>query len=370
MERKTTSLIIALLLLLLSLVFSPLLVVPVKAYGYDDGYGCASIMHACDAHPMTPAELRYMYWAFSDIFNIYVARRIYRYYYMLGWWPIGKVYGHVTHSMVKNGSGTNINPYSTTTLNDVQNGITDVENNHPWSSFLYVGHGGMITTGESNRYSFYMHGKGKNVAEGGVPQLEDNDIYVRTDKNHHFVFLWACFNGYERGGFAWYVPYGMPHCWTHNKIGPENDGYADPDGSKYCFIGFHLASPRLEEPHNGANHLYKHWLVFFYYYAVAKSSSPYGYVNTVKLALDAASVCQGFDDFTETRLYKTGPYYPKSGPPGGPDIEEWKDTYFLGLRDPENPDDWLEDFEPGWYDVGIRVYGDGNYYIPGDVYVY
>lgn len=378
MERKATSFTIALSLLLLSLFFSPLFVVPVRAYGYDDGYGSASIMHACDACPITITELRYMYWAFNDIYNIFASR--YHYYWI--WWSYpyqgfwasgGHVYGHVTHSMVKNGSGTDINPYSTTTKDDVFNGIEDVDENHEYSSFLYVGHGGTEYFWGSDHYDFFMNGKGLNVAGGQVPKLWDFEIYlagqVHAEDNHHFVFLWTCFNGYERGSDDPPIaPNGMPHCWTEGEIGTSTNGYDSPDGSNYCFIGFDLASPRLEEWHNGANHLYKHWLVFFYYYAVAKSSSPSGPVNSVKKALDKASVCQGFENFKYTRLYKKGPYYPKSGPPGQEPDPEYMDTKFLGLRDPENPEEWL--MPPGWYDTWIRVYGDGNYYIPGDVYHY
>ncbi|MEM2351464.1 MAG: hypothetical protein QXT26_03555 [Thermoproteota archaeon] len=335
-ERKATFLTIA-LWVMFSLVLSPRLVVPVRAYGYDYGYGCASVMHACDANPTTPSELKYIYWL-SITYTIFLLSGIITIGFGFGILILvfgvrgDPVYGHLTHSMVWN----NGDPYSTTTKDDVLNGIKDVEANHAWSSFLYVGHGGMQYFEGSMHYAFFMNGKGKDVAGGQVPQVWDVEIYPRVTEtpawnNHHFVFLWACFNGHERGSYETFLPNGMPYCWTEGKIGPSTDGYASPDGSNYCFIGFDLASPRLEEPHNGPNHLHKHWLVFFYYYTVAQSYS-------VRQALDKASQCQEFEDFTKTRLYKKGPYYPKSGPPGGQEIDEWKDTYFLGLRNPENPD--------------------------------
>ena len=73
MERKVAFATVA-VLLLLSLVLSPLLVATVKAYGYDYGYGPASVLHACDANPTTITELRYVYWAFNDIYNARRAR--------------------------------------------------------------------------------------------------------------------------------------------------------------------------------------------------------------------------------------------------------------------------------------------------------
>jgi hypothetical protein len=149
----------------------------------------------------------------------------------------------------------------------------------------------------------------------------------------------------------------MPYCWTQGLIGNNNpDGYSDPNDSDYCLIGFDGVSPRLEEEHNGPSNLYKQWLVFFYYYALENGLS-------VNDALDEASYMQGFDDFTQTRFYNKGPNYPQGG--GNPTYE---DTYFQGIRDPENPEEWLEGFEPGWFDTWMRVYGDGDYYIPGDIW--
>ncbi|HDQ05390.1 MAG TPA: hypothetical protein ENN36_01540 [Candidatus Bathyarchaeota archaeon] len=348
--------------ILLLLLVSPLTVTLVNASGESP----ASILHACDANPTTINELKNVYWAFEDIYDIFAERYHYHwvwyYYPYIGFWVKGDpVYGHLTNSMVWNGG----DPYSTTTENGVLNGIEDVNENHEYSSFLYVGHGGRWYWWGSHHYSFFMNGKGLNIGGGQVPSVSDALIYAAGDvypaDNHHFVFLWTCFNGYERGSEnnpPYIPPNGMPHCWTDGQIGQSTNGYASPDGSDYCFIGFHMASPRLEEPHNGANHLYKHWLVFFYYYAVQHTSQ-----YSVKQALDYASQAQGFDDFTETRLYKKGPNYPYSG--GNPAYE---DTYFLGLPDPKNPGEWL--IEEGWYDTWIRVYGDGDYEIPGDIYDY
>ena len=353
MERKVAFATVA-VLLLLSLVFSPLLVVPVKAYGYDEGYGSASVMHACDADPTTPTELQYMYWAFDDIYNLYAERYhyywVWYYYPYIGFWVRGeRVYGHVTHSMVWN----NGDPYSTTTVDNVLNGIDDVEDNHEYASFLYVGHTSSWydEVWDRWRYGFYMNGKDQYVGGGQVPSVSDATIRLHAEDNHHFVFLWVCRCGAERGSQnnpPDDPPNGMPHCWTQGLIGQSDNGYDWPDGSNYCFIGFDGASPRLEEEQNGPDHLYKHWLVFFYYFALV-----YSYECSVNQALDHASWMQGFADFAQDRLYRTGPYYPLSG--GDP---EYMDTHWLGTA--ELPEDW--------YDVWMRVYGDGNYHIPGDIY--
>jgi hypothetical protein len=127
----------------------------------------------------------------------------------------------------------------------------------------------------------------------------------------------------------------MPYAWAQTSLG--TNGYSSPDGSGYCFIGFKNASPFLCKPINGENNLYKHWLVFFYYWAAWQA----GRYNTIKQALDIASQNVGYYDFTYSPLGQLGGfsvYWPGPNPPSG----------------------WMI----GW----MRVRGDGNVHLPGTIY--
>ncbi|MEM2912347.1 MAG: hypothetical protein QW146_07575 [Candidatus Bathyarchaeia archaeon] len=81
-------------------------------------------------------------------------------------------------------------------------------------------------------------------------------------------------------------------------------------------------------PYGGKN-IWRYWLLFFYYYVLEE-----GY--TIHDALDAASQMVGFAGFWDTPPYKgwneTNPEYPGMGLP--------------------------------WYWCKLRVYGNGNIYLP------
>src|SRR3989304_5206737 len=179
-RMKTLSAIASLLcaLLLLSL-GSNLFVVSVNAAGYDYGYGHAMALHACDANPTAISELRYVYWAFNEIYGLFDGVYNYRWDPYEGqYFPDSHVYGRVTHSMEWNGG----DPYSTTTVADVLNGISHTEDFHESSAFLYVGHtSAYVDPGYGKwRYGFYMHGKGTDVRSGQVPHVTDSDIWENT----------------------------------------------------------------------------------------------------------------------------------------------------------------------------------------------
>jgi len=86
----------------------------------------------------------------------------------------------------------------------------------------------------------------------------------------------------------------------------------NPSTSGYTWIGFSGASPWLIEEIK-TNQLYKHWLVFFYYYALSGQYS-------VQQALNQASQQVGYSNFASSPLstgYSTyWPYNPPDNYPG------------------------------------------------------
>lgn len=325
MKKKISAITIGViwLLLSLSLVISTPTVPPVKA----DGQNYASVIHTTDVNT-TDTDKDYITWACNEIHNLF-AQQYYVYYY---WYM--PVYGH------------NKNFRAQTTTSIVQSQIQDCEANHGFATVLYIGHGGKEGIyGEWEdpfTYSFYEAQLGR--PNNTIPAINDRThIYPKTvNGRHYFVFLWVCRAGDEAGNAS--PPHGMAYCWTRQPdLSP--DGYGDPqypenpDSRPYCFMGFQDASPRLSEWLYG-NNKYKHWLVFFYYFALY-----YQYYYTLNDALDLASYMVGFQN---------GMWLDPSNKLSRGFITWW-------------PYDW----PPGTYgeqEGKMRIYGNGNTYIPAKFY--
>jgi hypothetical protein len=222
---------------------------------------------------------------------------------------------------------------SYSTVGNMLGGIYEDDTDYPESTFLYIGHNGWETREGVTHYGFAENGAGTPV--GDVGKVWDEDVYDNiVNRRHHFVFLWVCRNGEALGGpNSPYPPYGMPYCWTHGAITNTN-AYTGNDWSGYWFISFNSASPMLCQyisPSN-SNQLYKHWLVFFYHYAVTVGL-------TINQAIDAASQASGYSSFN------TFPSY--NGDNGN--------TVWWNGADGQ---------PPSWITSKIRVYGDGTVYLP------
>jgi len=337
-----TRMAICALLLLFSFVVSLLAVAPVQAtYGWDWGFGHASEIHVSDGGYLpNDYELAYVQWACNDIFYYAFAPKT---YYIwdeeYGYWEAGPAYGHLWNYM----EGYR----SQTTVGNVLNGVYDSEVNHDESTFLYIGHMGYQYMYGSQHYGFVQHGY--NISTTELPIIWDMAIYPYTYgiDGHHFVFLWVCRNGDELGhANTWpnppNPPNGMPYCWTQDLIS-STDGFASPDYSSYCLISFEQASPMLcswmgtGQPDEN---LYKHWLCFFYYFALYDDAYG-GSMYTVNDALDLASMYTDFPyGFSQSILY------------------QGNNTYWPG-GDGQNP---------GWYWSRMRVYGDGTSHLPGNIF--
>jgi len=217
------------------------------------------------------------------------------------------------------------NFHAQTTWSIMSEKITHCEQEHTFATVLYIGHGGFLQMDGYYRYDIFEQAE-HNDWTNPPPSIYDYWIYERTvNGKHRFVFLWACRQGNEPGSDSPAV-HGMAYCWTHQPDLSE-DGYGSPDNSPYCFIGFENASPRLSEWINeNTNNRYKHWLVFFYYYALNG--------NSINNALDKASQIVGYDDWDDDAnpLYSGfWTYWPFDGP-----------------------------MEKGYYQGRMRIYGNGN----------
>lgn len=320
---KKTRIATCALFVLLSILVSLFSIVPVKA----DGVNNASVLYSTD-WLMQPEELNYIQWAFNDIYNLFAQQQIYYYYYWWPWYPwyVEPVYGHLR------------NYKSQTSTSLVQGQIVDCEANHEFSTAFYFGHMNLRSVGYP--YPWYSYGFRWQAAPdaGSANTVWDSDVYYSpTVDNHHFVFLWVCNNGNVGG--AENPLYGMPICWTRHNL--SLDGYGDPnipgdpDGSGYSFIGFQEASPTLSEdmivggPH-GTNK-FKHWLVFFYYYAL----SGYSVHDALWWASWAAGYLGGWLDGANRLSQGDKYWFPGGG--GKPAGEYWGK---------------------------MRIYGDGNIYLP------
>ena len=327
--KKSAKIKISATAALLCFAISAFMGIPETAFGSGGGYKTS--FHACDAGVggddpwIWDYDLNYIYWASNDIMNIFAGASRFVWTEIPGygyWWQYaGPTYGHRQNFLYwdsnrPGGAG----PRSSTTYNNVDNGIWDGETYHSFTTFSYVGHNAY----ESGHVGFLGNAYGEEPEEADKIFDYDVDSRVTYPSNHHFVFLWVCRNA-NPGSV-------MPYAWTKTSLG--QDGYGSPDYSDYCFIGFENASPFLSCNLDGGYGKAKNWFVFFYYYSVTVGLN-------IKQALDSASYASGFSTFLHTPMGNPSGYY----------------IYWPG-PDPDAGPIWGK----------MHVYGDGYYNIPGDIY--
>jgi hypothetical protein len=313
---------------------------PVEAVtGWDEGtYGSSSVIHVSDVgSPVNNTELNYVQWATDEIMEWCFEPRVYYviYYGQVYW--MGPAFSYLKNYMDNYESSTS---YSNV-ISDINRGENH-DSYFPFATFLYIGHNA-YQAGVVNHYGFLGHGKGLPSNSPSINKLWDYNIYSTVSNFYnHFVFLWVCRNGNEKGSYHSYpyAPNGMRYCWTHGRINSVN-GYDYPDYTTYCLISFEGMSPMLCEylDPTVTNLRHKHWLVYFYYALFEGNLS-------IKQALIQASIWCGYTGgFTQTKLYNGGlQYYP-----GEPSIG----------------------YPPKWEWSKMRMYGDASFNVPGDLaYVY
>lgn len=329
-SMTTMRVITCTLLLIIAIAFSPLSMLP-TVKGTGERY--ASVLYSTD-WLMQDYELILINQAFSQIHNLYAEQGV----WVLTWvwnedyqewfpvWTRHPMYDHLH----------NFRGMTTRTL--VANQIIDIEANHPWGTVFYYGHMNVRNVGAPwPDYSYGFASQASQHAQTPPPTIWDSDhIFPYTINKHRFVFLWVC-NNANCAGNSNPVPHGMPYCWTRQANLSPN-GYANPDSRPYAFIGFQNFSVTLQEGMGttgqyGQENIYKHWLVFFYYWALNG--------KTINQALHEASKNVGYTGGWNDPLNRLsqGWHYTFSGGPGG------------------NP-------PAGPYWGKMRIYGNGAIYIP------
>jgi hypothetical protein len=201
-----------------------------------------------------------------------------------------------------------------------------------FATVLYLGHGGVQNMGGYYRFSIYEQAS-HNDKYQPPPVIYDYKIFNQMlFGKHRFVFLWSCFQGNTPGNNT-PTPHGMAYCWTRQ---PDlsQDGYSSPDSRPYCFIGFQMASPRLSEyVKESTGNLFKHWLVFFYYYALNGDSIN----NALRKACETVGYAGGWLDPSNVLRVGFWTYFPPE---------------FLPPGIPPSPDNRYQ----GW----MKVFGNGN----------
>jgi len=253
--------------------------------------------------PDGAAEL-YVEWACNDIYRLFTGEYTIAEYY----------YDHVE------------NFHAQAYWNIMSGKIEHCEQSHTFATVLYIGHGGFVNMGNYYRYSIFEH-RGDDNWSNPPPAINDVMIYEKTvNGKHRFIFLWACRQGNEPGSSTPAI-HGMAYCWTRQP-NLSDDGYDRPDSRPYCFISFQNASQWLNASIS-ANSNHKHWLVFFYYYALN------GY--SINRALDRACQAVGYSGWKDSPLYKGFKmHWPFQGPE-----------------------------PPGYYAGKMRIFGNGNIYLVG-----
>jgi hypothetical protein len=143
-----------------------------------------------------------------------------------------------------------------------------------------------VQDGYEGHYCYYS-----SYNPGTIEGIHDYVLYSYTGWKHRFTFMYTCANGglmdtnndgnydcYSYWGNAGVI--GMPLAWTHRNDLSWN-GYASPDHTGYCYIGFENISKWACD--NGEFYYYNYadFVKSFYHYAL-------GHHYSVSYSLDRA----------------------------------------------------------------------------------
>lgn len=130
MKRRTALPTIILLVVLLAALTSAR--PPAAAYGYDYGWGCASVIYSTQWLTFDTDEYQ-IHLACEQIYNLFAQQWYWVWHPYYGWLPYIPVYGHLQ----------NYEAQITGTL--VRDQINDCEQNQEFTTVLYLGHVGKET---------------------------------------------------------------------------------------------------------------------------------------------------------------------------------------------------------------------------------
>ena len=171
--------------------------------------------------------------------------------------------------------------------------------------------------------------------------IEDEGVYTANQPygKEIFTFIWTCVNGdkwLQNGKYIYGYKdssgaHGMPYAFM-GTTGLSLNGYASPDSSGICYIGFNGTAKNLSDPYEGvSNCWYYYFTEAFYYYFVTEGQSVNNALNYGSEMLNASQPY-----FSENPLYLGY-------------IEKINQTQFQGMPPTS----------PGM----MTVYGDGNMYL-------
>ncbi len=176
---------------------------------------------------------------------------------------------------------------------------------------VFIGHGEYWYDDGHVRFKIYAN-NGETV--------EDDEIYKETgDRYVKLVFLHSCYQGRKIGEeytkCIWFficytVHSGMPQAWLHTRS-LSNDGYKNPDGNGYVFIGWYGPAPYLSADYlldrDYYYHQYTDYMYRFIGYFFSKLYGYYTYPDgNVKEALDYATWKATDNEYTH---FGDSPFY-------------------------------------------------------------
>ena len=234
-------------------------------------------------------------------------------------------------------STSNLHGTGTVASNVVSNAGFDEQNYHRTTVF-HCGHlyGGQLNVAYQDNFAY---------------PITESAVYAATGLGKHFfVFIWVCAQAEDE-------TYGTPVAWTHRDNAPgrpymSSDGYANPDGSGQCYIGFSGQSPMLSEVYPDETFYdcgdlgpSTDFIESFYDYALTQNYS-------VKNSLNRASLDYFGCSFSSSKL--NGGY--DSWWPGGDLFEPMNNSGYY-------PRDFNWYFNPDKPQNRMRVFGDGDIHL-------
>lgn len=186
---------------------------------------------------------------------------------------------------------------------------------HSYAIVWYTGHGS-IKSDDLHIWPYWWtpwlwhYHESYYIVDDDGAWVRDYEIYEKTgDRNVRFVFLWSCLQGNEIGYMKSYPcgltrALGMPFAWLHTTDLSSN-GYTNPDGGGYVFIGFLALAPFLtndyvEDVTDGGK-----WFSYYFYYGAFWGPPSYEGLS-IRGALDYAAqkVFPPLQKFEDCELYQ------------------------------------------------------------------
>lgn len=193
-------------------------------------------------------------------------------------------------------------PTNSDTIYSAANGVGYLQ-----SISFYIGHGNEENT--THYFPFWpfshQHSQHYVVADDGSHVYDCDIDQVTNSRFVQFVFLWSCLQGNEIGSMITYPcgevkAHGMPLAWL-NTTSLSGDGYNNPDGNGYAFVGFKGSAPVLLFEIGSNFHAGYYFASYFYERAMRRHYS-------INDALDYAARST-WDPQNQSYKFSDSPFY-------------------------------------------------------------